>query len=196
MIYAMRHTEKNHHTPMRTNESYADFTERVMLTSEGIARAQRAAVFLSSQTNIRRIISSHFLRAKQTAEIIGEICNVPVEIDHRLGERILCNDKSTESQIKLYNQKSLSDWSWHAPGGESMDAVFERLNKVVTEINTLAIDGDTLIVSHSRSIQAYAGTMRNDATIDYASADPSVLIPYGLLLKISNDSVRKAYQID
>jgi len=55
------------------------------LSEEGIKQAQKAGEFLKRFT-FDAIITSPQLRAKQTAEIVADILNLPLEVDERLRE--------------------------------------------------------------------------------------------------------------
>lgn len=195
MIYIIRHMEKERHEPVSEGQSYAEYTRTIGLTPAGAARAIRVADFFAHRAHVRRIVSSDFRRALQTAEIIGKTLNVHVEVDDRLGERVLCNDGTTTEQIDRYNRKSLADWSWRAPGGESMDEVSDRLSAAITMLDDDPT-GDTLLISHSRAIQAYAGRTDNDNALHYTSSDPSIIIPYGMILGISNNIVRTVSRVE
>ncbi len=55
------------------------------LSEEGIKQAQKAGEFLK-RFSFDGIITSPQLRAKQTAEIVADILNLPLEVDERLRE--------------------------------------------------------------------------------------------------------------
>lgn len=187
MIYIIRHTEKLH-APRPQHVPYAEHTQDIPLTQAGISRALRIADFFNTKTNVKKIITSPFRRTVQTAQIINQLIKGEVSVDQRLSERTLCSNHETSQQIRRYNETSLSDWSWRAPNGESMNDVAARLESVIGELDA-ASDHDILLVSHSRAIQAYAGITGSDNVIDYTSADPAVIIPYGTILAIQDARV-------
>ena len=181
MIYIIRHTKKEQHGSIPEGQSYLEYTKGVPLTAEGELHAERIADFLSVHANIQSIVASPYKRTLQTATIIGDLLDVPVKIDDNLRERELCSGSMSMEEIYGYNENSLRDWGWSAPGGESMDTVFRRFKKAF-DASAKPANRDVLLVSHSRAIQAYAGNVKNDKKLGYRSADPRMIIPSGFVL--------------
>lgn len=121
----------------------------------GIAQAERAARMLSNSSmgEIRRVISSPLLRARQTAEGLG----LPVEIDERFvevdygeldGTPLVDVPPDTWSRWR-------SDASFAPPGGESLVDVGERVRSACEELVLRAREeGTLLVVSHVSPIKA------------------------------------------
>jgi len=59
------------------------------LTPVGEAQAERLADALAGR-GIRRIVASPFVRARQSVALLAARLGIPVEIDDRLAERVLC----------------------------------------------------------------------------------------------------------
>lgn len=121
----------------------------------GLDQAERAARLLTdaSMGEIRTVISSPLLRARQTAAELG----LPVEID----------DRFVEVDYGEYDGMPLSDvppetwrrWrddtSFTPPGGESLVEVGRRVRAACEELGERARDeGTILVVSHVSPIKA------------------------------------------
>lgn len=186
MIYIIRHTEKDR--PIRAkNENYSSYTMNIGLAKDGVIRAEKIANYLMQNANITKIISSRFARAIQTAEIIGKLLDVETSVDRRLDERTLCADKISIETVNRYNEISLNDWGWAAPGGESMVDVSNRVHDLISELNKTELNGDILLVSHSRALQAFIGNTGKNKYAQHLREEPSAMIEYGEILKINSD---------
>ena len=170
----------------REEQSYSKFTEQIPLSPRGEEHAREIAEYFAKEHRIHTIITSGFVRALQTAEIISSHTKAQVVVDDRLRERVLCTDELGIETIQNYNQRSLVDWEWKAPGGESMNEVADRFKGVIDEV--LIHTSDVVIVSHSRTIQAYMGKYTKDTTFEYLSKVPEMLITYGTILEIPIDT--------
>lgn len=192
MIYLVRHLEKTHPIFNPTERSYYEHTRTVSLTEGGRLHAMRVAMFLQKKIQTCTIVSSDFTRAQETAYIIGEHLHVPPLVDPRLSERVLCANDVTPEKISYYNIRSLQDWSWRAPGGESMRDVAIRMRQAVESAqNAIEGDEDLVVISHSRAIQAMLGVYFQN-TPDakyYLSSDPALIIDYGAVIQIDKSKI-------
>ncbi len=82
--FLVRHGETDHNKERRSSGSGVD----VPLNEVGMAQAKQAAQLLKGH-NIGLIISSHLVRAKQTAEIIAQATGASIIYDEELRERYL-----------------------------------------------------------------------------------------------------------
>jgi len=88
---------------------------------------QQQAVALAdclAKESIRRIVSSPFLRAYQTAQPLAQICELKIETDERLRERTLSGVPIDNWREKL--EFSFTDLDFCLPGGESSRAAMTR----------------------------------------------------------------------
>ena len=117
----------------------------IELNEEGIKQAyQTAALF--QNIKIDKIYCSPLKRAKQTAEIINEVCKAEVVVEKELQERCF-------GEYEGVNVRSLNIylWSFDTPlcdGAESMDDFFLRVQKVVEKVKNEACEKNVLFVAH------------------------------------------------
>ena len=124
------------------------------LTEEGHRQAKLLANALRGEP-VSVILTSPLLRARQTAEPIGEACGVPVEVDDRLIEIDwgAWEGRATGSLATAeVNHMKAEDGT--APEGESLDSLAGRVESFCTE--QLDQDGLVVAVSHVSPIKAAA----------------------------------------
>jgi broad specificity phosphatase PhoE len=124
------------------------------LTDEGHRQAVRLGATLADEP-VRAILTSPLLRARQTAEVVGAACGVPVVVDDRLVEI----DWGTWEGRPAASLAVADVGRWQAdkgtaPAGESLDALSRRVELFCTE--QLGTDGLVVAVSHVSPIKAAA----------------------------------------
>ena len=141
------------------------------LSPVGFEQAAAAADFLTNK-NIIKIVSSDLDRAFDTATVIGQRLNLPVEKDERLRETHLglWQSRSHDEVDQLYpGMRALwrHDATWAPPGGESRVEVACRARPVVTELMQSLADWDSatvLLVAHGGIISALTSNFRCGST--------------------------------
>jgi len=131
-IYIIRHCEAESQSP------------EAKLTEEGLIQANILADFLSN-IPIGRVISSPFLRAKQTIRPFAGNRNLKIEEDHRLSERLLSSKPLPDWLDKL--ETTFNDMDVKYEGGESSNEAMSRIVNVVEDISASHIK-NTIIVTH------------------------------------------------
>lgn len=142
------------------------------LTEEGHRQAELLAGALRGEP-VAAILSSPLLRARQTAEPIGEACGVPVEVDDRLieidwgaweGRATGSLAKSDVDRWKAEDSPERRNAEPVAPEGESLDSLSRRVESFCRE--QLDHDGLVVAVSHVSPIKAAAAwAMGVDGTV-------------------------------
>ncbi len=89
------------------------------------------AVFLSALP-VDAIVTSAYLRARQTAEPVADLLHLGIEVDHRLNERIL-SPRPIDNWREVL-QDSFSDPELSATGGESANEVLTRAWSALNEL--------------------------------------------------------------
>ncbi|WLV25339.1 histidine phosphatase family protein [Aciduricibacillus chroicocephali] len=114
------------------------------LTEAGQEQAKELAAFLKD-IKIERIISSPYLRAKQTIAPFAEAESIEVEIDSRLAERTL--DPNAVPDWLQWMKDSFKDLEIRDVGGESGKEATERIAGVIHDIVAGDVE-NTAVVTH------------------------------------------------
>lgn len=104
MLYLIRHCQSAGQEP------------DAPLTALGQEQAVQLASFLQAY-DIKRVVSSTYLRARQTVEPLAARLSLPLETDARLIERVLSTDMLPDWRERLL--AAWSDFDLTLPGGES-----------------------------------------------------------------------------
>lgn len=115
------------------------------LTADGLVQADRLADLLMDSSHIERIISSPYVRAKDSVAPLAGRLKLPVELDERLVERVLCAGLITDWQQPL--EASFRDLDFCLEGGESSRTAMRRIVSVVDEIREHPAE-TTLLATH------------------------------------------------
>jgi broad specificity phosphatase PhoE len=124
------------------------------LTGEGHRQAALLAAALAVEP-VTAVLTSPLLRARRTAEAVGEACGVPVTVD----ERLLEIDWGTWEGRPAGSLAVADVDRWRAddgtaPEGESLDSLSRRVEAFCLE--TLEDEGLVVAVSHVSPIKAAA----------------------------------------
>jgi 2,3-bisphosphoglycerate-dependent phosphoglycerate mutase len=114
------------------------------LTAAGRDQALRLRDRLSDLP-IARIVSSPFLRARDSAAPLAEWLGLPVRIDDRLAERVLTAELAEDWRDRL--RRSFADPALAWPGGESGAAATRRGLAALADAAAGA-EGPVAVVSH------------------------------------------------
>jgi isoleucyl-tRNA synthetase len=133
------------------------------LTKDGKTQAGQLAS-QAKKLGVDVIISSDFLRTKETAEIVGKALDLEVKIDKRLRE-YNCGVFSGKTEKEYHDQFSQlhNRWSEAPEGGETWEDLQKRMAEVVLEINKENQGKKVLIVSHGDPLwmlMSYFGSER------------------------------------
>ena len=126
----------------------------VPLTEAGRAQARESAGRIAKRFLPKRVISSTFLRARQTAAIIGAELDLPVEAFPGIHERNLgcLKGQPYARHLELALQDTAYDparkWLWRPPDGESYEDVRQRIVPAVERLRGLYPDEESVVVSH------------------------------------------------
>jgi 2,3-bisphosphoglycerate-dependent phosphoglycerate mutase len=93
------------------------------LTDQGLAQAQTLSTLLADAA-IQRIVSSPYLRARQSAEPLAARLQLPIEEDERLIDRVLSQGDLSDWFEQL--RASFDDFDLCLPGGESNRTAQQR----------------------------------------------------------------------
>lgn len=168
MIYLCRHGQTFHNREGRLQGRLeCDLTPLGLLQ----ARAMGALLYdLVSRDSTApwRLVASPLRRARATAEAIGERLGLSVEFDERLVE-IDVGEWSGRLREEVHGENPHlagdDGWGFHAPGGETYEAMMSRLTSWLSD-QTVEPDRRLIVVSHGvagRLLRgAYAGFTRDE----------------------------------
>ena len=141
MIYFIRHG--------LDDESYIGGWSNISLTDIGRKQIKDSANWIKENLNIKEIISSDILRARESALIIGNILNIEVTYLEPLREQNKgiyngLEKKKLKQVDKTFIKNMQVDTIF--PEGESLKDLYRRICKLIDELDTLK--DDVLIVTH------------------------------------------------
>lgn len=141
MIYFIRHG--------LDDENYIGGWSNVPLTNIGRKQIENSANWIKGNLNVKKIISSDILRARESVIIIGNILNMDVTYLDSLREQNKgiyngLERKKLKQVDKTFIKNVQVDTIF--PEGESLKDLYRRISKLICELNVL--EDDTLIVTH------------------------------------------------
>lgn len=141
MIYFLRHA--------LDDERYVGSWSDVPILDSEKEKVTKSGIYIRDNLEIKRIISSDILRARQTAEIVGRELKLPVELDKNLREQNkgtltgrLRSSLTKEEQYLLEHQQVDTMF----PNGETLLEVYKRIREQLERINDYG--DDSLVVTH------------------------------------------------
>ncbi len=150
-IYLVRHgqTDANlHHIVQGQTDT--------PLNAIGMAQAKQVAKKLRVLQS-EFVISSDLKRAKQTAEIIAKICQIPIGFDSRLREMRLgvwegktFEDLERDPSVKIWNE---TPSRWKMDGAETLEEVQKRMVNAIYKFAKLY--NTLIVVSHGIAISSF-----------------------------------------
>jgi broad specificity phosphatase PhoE len=151
-IILVRHGE----TDANLRRCFAD-SDNIPLTDLGRLQARELAARLSREFRPEVLVSSHFLRARQTSEIIANALGLTPEPIQGIHERDFGSLKGHPYE-RLGEAASLADpWLWSPPGGESLDDVRRRAMAAIEALRLRYPVREIVVVTHGAVILSICG---------------------------------------
>ena len=129
-------------------------TPEVGLTPTGEAQARATAAYIRAHYAPEVLVSSSYLRARQTAEILNELLRLPHEVDDELRERDYGELAGKPYDTARPGFDPHSYWRWAPPGGETLEAVAARVGRALDRIARRTGAADAVVVSHGGVMMA------------------------------------------
>jgi probable phosphoglycerate mutase len=128
------------------------------LTEKGQEQARRAAQWLKDRGGIDMIVASPMRRTRETADAAAEVLGLPVEIEDGVVETSFGDwDGFTFAEIQERWGEELTAWLGSSavapPGGETFDAVSERVTAARDRLLAAYPGRTVLVVSHVTPIK-------------------------------------------
>ena len=152
-IYLVRHSEgfRPLQGVFNTDDSVQLINEKSPLSVNGEELAKRIASEPEFK-NLDVVWSSHYVRAMATAKYFASNNNLKVNIDDRLGERVLGITSWDELPDNFY-KRQLLDETYKIGFGENQIEVRKRMEEVFNEILNSNLNKRITIISHSTAIR-------------------------------------------
>ncbi len=153
----------------------------IELCDEGREMAAKWAESLADN-EFDRILTSGLKRAEQTAAIINERLNLPVEVDPRLAEQDWGEwtglDKAAFRELKRPVRKQENrGFEFRPPGGESRDEVLMRACDAFLDFSETHPDERVLVVTHNGVLKCLAYALSG---LEFLPREKSPIKPYCL----------------
>jgi 2,3-bisphosphoglycerate-dependent phosphoglycerate mutase len=120
------------------------------LTELGYAQARAAARIIAEDFDAHVVISSPFVRARETARTIADALHLPVAVEPNLYERDVGAHKGLtyDSLEGAPDYDTLRPWAWRPREGESYLDVQARVAPILDRLAAEHPSEDVVIVSH------------------------------------------------
>jgi probable phosphoglycerate mutase len=150
------------------------------LTPLGVKQVQRLTATLSSK-NIARIYSSPLLRAVETADILSQCLQAPVEVAEALREwSVGMLEGTSDEQGWLLHRQVQEDWFVHGhleskiPGGESFVEIRQRFVPFIEALVSQGrgTDERIVLVGHGGLYTATLPVVLSNVSVDFAFRQP------------------------
>lgn len=155
-LYVARHGQTNYNDLGLCN---SDPTTDVHLTEVGTKQAENLANKLKD-VKIDQIFVSELKRTKQTADIVNQFHDVPVNIDARLNDNRSGYEDKHFSEYYAALDSSNNKWSVRLNDGESLEDVKERVRSFLDELKAKSYSS-VLVVTSMVIVQAIYGILGN-----------------------------------
>jgi broad specificity phosphatase PhoE len=132
-------------------------TPDVPLTAAGRDQVRAAAAWVASRHRPAHVVSSPFLRARQTAAILAEHLRLDVSIEEDLRERSYgaLAGEPYERVLDCADYDPGRYWLWCPPGGgETLVEVVARAGAALDRVARLRPAEDVVVVSHGAVMMA------------------------------------------
>lgn len=169
-FYIMRHGEAEHNIKNVINGLASN--NHYPLTKKGIKQAEESALkFKRKGIKFDLIISSDFLRTKQTAEIAKKILNIPETVyDERLREiNAGIFEGKNASLYHKYFSSLLEKFYKNPPEGESLADLKKKAADFIADISSKYRNKNILLVSHEYPLWILSGVAKGMSNEDIAS---------------------------
>jgi len=131
-------------------------TPEVPLTEAGRAQVRRAAEWIAARYRPLGVVSSPFLRARQTATVLAEWLALTVRVEEDLREQSY-GELAGQPYAALRDASDYDPeryWLWRPPGGETLVEVAARAGPALDRLAAGARGNDVVVVSHGGVMMA------------------------------------------
>ena len=148
------------------NEGRVQGHSDTLLNANGIAQAHQLAARVASEESFAAMYASPLARARVTAEIIAQQCNLTPLLDDRLKEQCLGDlEGLTGTEFEQRFPEALAAWradplQTPLPGQEKRDAFQQRVQAFLADLQARHADGTRVaVVTHGGTIGMMLATL-------------------------------------
>lgn len=152
VLYLIRHSEgcsKSVIKNIQNSDSFQENNEKSILSVVGEEKARRLSE-LDELKNIDAVYSSNYVRCLSTAKYIAEANDKVINIDERLGERIIGDIDGIDWYD--FHQQQMKDFDYKRDGGESLTETKKRMVEAIKNILMFETDNRVAVVTHSTAM--------------------------------------------
>lgn len=152
VLYLIRHSEgcsKSVIKNIQNSDSFQENNEKSILSVVGEEKARRLSE-LDELKNIDAVYSSNYVRCLSTAKYIAEANDIVINIDERLGERIIGDIDGIDWYD--FHQQQMKDFDYKRDGGESLNETKKRMVEAIKNILMFETDNRVAVVTHSTAM--------------------------------------------
>lgn len=152
VLYLIRHSEvcsKSVIKNIQNNDSFQENNEKGILSVIGEDKARRLSQ-MEELKNIDAVYSSNYVRCLSTAKYIAEANDKAINIDERLGERIIGDIDGIDWYD--FHQQQMKDFDYKRDGGESLNDTKKRMVEAIKGILMFETDNRVAVVTHSTAM--------------------------------------------
>lgn len=149
VLYLIRHSEgcsKSVIKNIQNSDSFQENNEKSILSVVGEEKARRLSK-LDELKNIDAVYSSNYVRCLSTAKYIAEVNDKIINIDERLGERVIGDIDGIDWYD--FHQQQMKDFDYKRDGGESLNETKKRMVEAIKNILMFETDNRVAVVTHS-----------------------------------------------
>ncbi|MGB4270743.1 MAG: histidine phosphatase family protein [Spirochaetota bacterium] len=153
--FLMRHAQSVANEKHIIVSNPASALEHYGLTPLGEKQVMQAIAHNKWLDSINYIYTSDFLRAYQTASLVGQMVKVPILVDYRLRERYFGQLEGTDSENyhKVWDMDCSKEFDVACYNVESIHAVAQRMLSFVLDCEKNLTNHNILVVSHGDPLQ-------------------------------------------
>lgn len=130
-------------------DSYQDNNEKSILSVDGEEKARNLSQCVEFK-NIDAVYSSNYVRCLSTAKYIAEENDKVINIDERLGERVIGDIEGIDWYD--FHQMQMKDFDYKRDGGESLNDTKKRMIEAIKNILMFETDNKVAVVTHSTAM--------------------------------------------
>lgn len=152
VLYLIRHSEgcsKSVIKNIQNSDSFQENNEKSILSVVGEEKARQLSE-LEELKNIDAVYSSNYVRCLATAKYLAEANDKVINVDERLGERIIGDIDGIDWYD--FHQQQMKDFDYKRDGGESLNETKKRMVEAIKNILMFETDNRVAVVTHSTAM--------------------------------------------